>query len=100
MLRKVALLVIPGLAPFEFGVICEVFGLDRSDTGGPKFDFTIMTADPGPVRTSLGFDIMVANGLEAAADADLIAVPAHGFDAVDERFLEGSARPRLAAPGC
>lgn len=88
MLRKVVLLVIPGLAPFEFGVICEVFGIDRSDSGGPRFDFTIATADPGPIRTSLGFDITVAAGLDAAADADLIAVPAHGFEAVDERFLE------------
>ncbi|CAN5403841.1 helix-turn-helix domain-containing protein [soil metagenome] len=88
MLRKVVLLVIPGLAPFEFGVVCEVFGLDRSDTGGPKFDFAIATADPGPVRTSLGFDIMVSEGLDVASDADLIAVPAHGFEAVDERFLD------------
>lgn len=87
MLNKVVLLAIPGVAPFEFGVICEVFGIDRSATGGPTFDFTISTADPGPVPTSLGFDIHIENGLDAAAEADLVAVPAHGLGRVDERYL-------------
>jgi transcriptional regulator GlxA family with amidase domain len=87
MLNKVVLLAIPGVAPFEFGVICEVFGIDRSNSGGPVFDFTVATADPGPVPTSLGFDLVVNTGLGVAADADLIAVPAHNTDTVDERFL-------------
>jgi transcriptional regulator GlxA family with amidase domain len=88
MLNKVVLLALPGVAPFEFGVVCEVFGIDRSETGGPRFDFTISTAVPGPVRTSLGFDMMIAAGLDAAADADLIAVPAHAIDHIDEAYLE------------
>ena len=88
VLKKVVLLALPGVAPFEFGVVCEVFGIDRSDMGGPSFDFTIATATPGPVRTSLGFDMMIENGLESAADADLIAVPAHEFDNIDEAYLE------------
>jgi transcriptional regulator GlxA family with amidase domain len=88
MLKKVVLLAIPGVAPFEFGVICEVFGIDRSEHGGPVFDFTIATATPGPVRTNLGFDIVIETGLEDAADADLIAVPAHETGHVDEAFLE------------
>lgn len=87
MLKKVVLLALPGVAPFEFGVICEVFGIDRVSTGGPAFDFTIATADPGPVRTSLGFDMTIPTGLDVAADADLIAVPAHTMGSVDERFL-------------
>ncbi|GGK95499.1 putative transcription regulator, AraC family protein [Salinibacterium xinjiangense] len=88
MLRKIVLLALPGVAPFEFGVICEVFGVDRSDSGGPRFDFTIATADPGPVRTSLGYDMIIDAGLDAASDADLIAVPVHAIDHVDERYLE------------
>ncbi len=88
MLRKVALLAIPGTAPFEFGVICEVFGIDRSDSGGPVFDFSIVTATPGKVATSLGFDLVIENDLGGAADADLVAVPAHSIEAVDERYLE------------
>ena len=88
MLKKVVLLAIPGVAPFEFGVVCEVFGVDRSESGGPKFDFSIATADPGPVPTSLGYDMTIANDLSIAADADLIAVPAHTIEQVDERFLQ------------
>ena len=88
MLNKVVLMAIPGVAPFEFGVICEVFGIDRSSSGGPAFDFTIATADPGPVRTSLGYDMIIKTDLSVAADADLIAVPAHEIVPVDERFLQ------------
>ena len=88
MLTKIVLLAIPGTAPFEFGVICEVFGIDRSEMGGPTFDFTIATADPGPVPTSLGFTIQIENDLAVAADADLVAVPAHAIEAIDERYLQ------------
>ncbi|CAN5162125.1 helix-turn-helix domain-containing protein [soil metagenome] len=88
MLNKVVLLAIPGVAPFEFGVVCEVFGIDRSASGGPTFDFTIATAVPGPVPTSLGFDMTIGTGLEAAADADLLAVPAHRIDDIDPRYLD------------
>lgn len=88
VLRSVALVALPGLAPFEFGVVCEVFGIDRRDHGGPAFDFTIVTADPGPVRTSLGFDMVITEGLAAAETADLIAVPAHPIGAADERVLD------------
>ena len=88
MLQKIVVLAIPGTAPFEFGVICEVFGVDRTDSGGPTFDFHIVTADPGPVEMSLGFSINVPDDLSAAADADLIAVPAHYRGVVDERYLD------------
>jgi transcriptional regulator GlxA family with amidase domain len=88
MLKNVVLLAIPGVAPFEFGVVCEVFGIDRSDTGGPQFDFTIATATPGPVETSLGYDMVITQDLSVAAHADLIAVPAHRIEAIDERFLD------------
>ncbi|MFC5503377.1 GlxA family transcriptional regulator [Lysinimonas soli] len=92
MLKKVVLIALPEVAPFEFGVVCEVFGIDRSDSGGPTFDFTIATAQPGPVRTSLGYDMVIENDLSAAADADLIAIPAHHIrghaDGTDPRVLE------------
>jgi len=88
VLKKIVLIALPGVAPFEFGVICEVFGIDRSDSGGPQFDFTIATAEPGPVRTSLGFDMTIEHDLAIAAEADLIAVPAHTWEDVDERFLQ------------
>ena len=77
MLKKIVCVAIPGMAPFEFGVICEVFGIDRSEHGGPAFDFHVVTAVPGALRTKIGFDIVVRDDLSAAADADLIAIPAY-----------------------
>jgi transcriptional regulator GlxA family with amidase domain len=90
VLKKVVCLVLPGTAPFEFGVVCEVFGIDRSAMGGPSFEFHVATADPGPIPTSLGFTMSIENDLSIAADADLIAVPAHliGTETIDERYLE------------
>ncbi|KQR10478.1 GlxA family transcriptional regulator [Cellulomonas sp. Leaf334] len=80
MLRSVAVIVLPNVAPFELGVACEVFGIDRRDTGGPAFDFTICGVEPGIVRTKDAghFSIVVEHGLEATRDVDLVVVPAYG----------------------
>ena len=52
-LKSVSALVLDGLAIFEFGVICEVFGIDRSADGVPNFDFKVCGPEPGkPVTTS------------------------------------------------
>jgi transcriptional regulator GlxA family with amidase domain len=97
MLSKVALLAIPGLQPFEFSVVCEVFGIDRSDQGGPAFDLRIVTKDPGPVRMNLsddgarGFDMIVDDDLSFAAEADLVVITGRGGSrggAVDEAYLD------------
>ena len=88
MLKKIVLLALPGMAPFEFGVICEVFGIDRSAMGGPAFDFTIATTTPGRVPTNMGFDIVIEQDLSVAADADLVAVPAHPLTGFDPAVLQ------------
>ena len=41
------LLALSGVAPFEFGVICELFGIDRFDEEGASFNFIIATAAAG-----------------------------------------------------
>ena len=89
MLNTIACIAVPHMAPFEFGVICEVFGIDRRDHGGPTFDFHIVAADPGPISTKLGFDVVVHENLDIAYSADLVAVPASLIDApVDPRIIE------------
>lgn len=77
MLRTVSALVLDGLAPFEFGVICEVFGIDRTADGVPNFDFKICGPVAGmPVRTSVGASVVPDHDLSALRGADLVAVPA------------------------
>lgn len=89
MLRKVAVLAMPGMAVFEFGVFCEVFGIDRHDDGVPSFDFRVVAADPGPLPFPHGMTLDVPNGLDVAADADLVAVPALPVgDRADPRVLD------------
>lgn len=77
MLRSVSVLVLDRLAVFEFGVICEVFGIDRSADGVPNFDFKVCGLEAGkPVRTSVGASLTPDHDLSALAGADLVAVPA------------------------
>lgn len=76
MLTNVAALVYDGVAPFELGVLCEAFGIDRTDEGIPPIDFAVCGPDPGPVPTSVGFSINVDEGLDRLETADLIGVPA------------------------
>jgi transcriptional regulator GlxA family with amidase domain len=77
MIKSVSALVLDGLAVFEFGVICEVFGIDRSADGVPNFDFKICGPEPGkPVRTSVGASLTPDHGLDALIGADLVAIPA------------------------
>ena len=76
MLKKVAVIAMPGMAVFEFGVFCEVFGIDRTEDGVPAIDFHVVAADPGPLAFRHGMTLAVPDGLDVAADADLLAVPA------------------------
>jgi transcriptional regulator GlxA family with amidase domain len=76
-LENIAVLVPDGVAAFELGVLCEVFGSDRSADGFPSYDFGLARATPGPVSTGSGFDILVEHGLDRLECADLVAVPAY-----------------------
>src|SRR5258708_14668892 len=77
MFKSVSALVLPGLAPFEFGVICEVFGIDRSADGVQNFDFRVCGPEAGePLRMSIGASITPDHDFSALVGADLVAVPA------------------------
>jgi len=76
MLRNVAVVVLNQFHPFEFGVICEVFGIDRSAEGLPVYDFAVVAGEPGPLQSSNDFTLQARFGLERLAGADLIALPA------------------------
>ena len=75
-LTSVAVVVGERIAGFELGILCQVFGLDRSDEELPVYDFAICTPRPGAVHTTSGFSVQVAHGLERLAEADIVAVPA------------------------
>jgi AraC family transcriptional activator FtrA len=78
MLRSVAVPLIDGVAPFEFGLLCEVFGVDRTEEGVPLVDFRVCGEYPNqPVPTGIrGVSITPEYGFDAMHDADLVALPA------------------------
>ncbi|MEV5435431.1 helix-turn-helix domain-containing protein [Streptomyces sp. NPDC052682] len=76
MLQNVAAVLLDGVNPFELGVVCEVFGTDRSDDGLPVYDFAVASAEGPALRSDTGFSLRVDHGLDRLESADLIAVPA------------------------
>ncbi|TCK25089.1 helix-turn-helix domain-containing protein [Pseudonocardia endophytica] len=89
MLRSVSALVMDRLAVFEFGVITEVFGLDRSDDGLPVFDFKVCGPRAGePLSSPSGLQIVPPYGLDALAGADLVAVGATGLREFEPEVLD------------
>ncbi len=90
-MKTVAVIVQDGFAPFEFGVACEAFGLDRTDDGIPNFDFRVVTPEPGAVTSKLGFSLNVDDDLSFAYEADLVVVsptPREYWPNTDERVLD------------
>ncbi|MCF7548304.1 helix-turn-helix domain-containing protein [Pseudonocardia sp. WMMC193] len=97
MLRSVAVLVLDRLAVFEFGVLCEVFGLDRSDDGLPVLDYRVCGVEAGkPVSTSGGVQVIPEHGLDGLAGADLVAVPATGLREYPEEALQALRQAEAA----
>jgi len=90
VLRNVAVVVLNGFLPFEFGTICEVFGIDRSDDGLPSYDFAVVAGETPPLRSHNDFTMQPSRGLDRLEEADLIALPAVGDERLgeDPRFPE------------
>lgn len=101
MISSIAVIVLPDVSFFEFGIICEVFGVDRSDfgVGLPAFDFRVCTPDPGLLPTSAGVALQVDGDLSGVEDADLVimapfpsthSVPATVLDALRDADRRGA----------
>jgi len=74
--RRVALVVYDGLAMFEFGVACDVFGTDWSaDCGVSWYQFAVCAVGPAAVTVEGGYELQVRSGLGVLRGADTIIVP-------------------------
>jgi len=73
----VAALIAHGVAPFELGVACEVFGIQRPELVDPWYRFVVCSADRPPIRSSWGsFSLVDVSPLRALDRADTIVIPA------------------------
>jgi transcriptional regulator GlxA family with amidase domain len=86
-LNKVVTLIFPGIHPFEFGVACEAFGLDRSDDGLPVYDFYVASENSDPVPTYNSFTITTEHRFGEADDADLVIVSAGNTSEVPDAVV-------------
>ncbi|CAN5138840.1 helix-turn-helix domain-containing protein [soil metagenome] len=75
MIKNVAVIAQPGVEAFGLGVLCEVWAEpDHPEDACPTFDFAVCTPTPGRIKGMSGFDIVVDNGLDRVAEADLVAL--------------------------
>ena len=77
-MRSVVALVGERVAAFELGIVCQVFGLDRSDDGPARVRLRRVRArTPGEVPTTSGFTVRVdRTAWTGSRAADLVTVPA------------------------
>ncbi|GAB1689152.1 GlxA family transcriptional regulator [Krasilnikovia sp. M28-CT-15] len=79
MLERVAVIALPETAVFELGVLCELFGYDRTAEGLPGYDFAVCSPGGRPVRSHAGFSITTSHDLTPVESADLVAVAPYGY---------------------
>ena len=84
MLQNVAFVVLNRFPSFEFGVVCEIFGIDRTGDGLPRYDFAVVAGEEGPLRSEHGLALTDAHGLDRLAEADLVVM-----SAIDQQLREG-----------
>lgn len=71
----VVVLAYDGLCTFEFGIAVEIFALPRPEMGEEWYRFAVAGVDPGELRATGGFRLVVDGGLELLSDAGTIIVP-------------------------
>ncbi|RFU87801.1 helix-turn-helix domain-containing protein [Streptomyces triticagri] len=75
--HTVAVVAYDGMAPFELGVVVEVFGLARPELGErPWYELKVCAQEPGrQLRVVGGFSVRAEHGLDVLASADTVIVP-------------------------
>ncbi|MDL4814228.1 GlxA family transcriptional regulator [Actinomadura opuntiae] len=72
--HRVVALLNPPQSPFELACAAEVFGTVRQDAPAP-YTFRICAERAGPLRTTVGYTMLVDAGLEALQEADTVIIP-------------------------
>lgn len=83
--HRVGALAFDGMAPFELGVVVEVFGLPRPELGDLDwYALDVCAENPNPstpLDTVGGFGLVARHGLDRLAAADTLIVPGQRIDA-------------------
>lgn len=102
----VVALLYDGLCTFEFGIVAEIFGLERPEMGVGWYRFASFPVDEGPMRPHGGIVVEASDSAATIDQADLIVVPGwRGADApvpetLCERLRAAHARGARLASIC
>lgn len=94
--HRIAVVAFDRISPFHMSVPCVVFG--QEGTREPGYQVDVCAAEPGPLRTTAGFDLHVVHGLELLEQAQTIIVPSWRDadeappDALSEALITAHAR--------
>jgi AraC family transcriptional activator FtrA len=72
--REVAVAVVEPVPMFELGVVCEVFGLDRSELGLPAYGFSVCGPRVRALRSTSGVPVTPTASYAGLRRADLVVV--------------------------
>ncbi len=75
MPRHIAVLAFDGISAFHLSVPHMVFGEDRQEIGLPRYVISVCAVKPGIIRSSMGLEMKVRNGLAALDKADMVIIP-------------------------
>lgn len=74
--HRIACLAYDGLAPFEIGVVTEIFALPRPELDVDSwYSFALCAERPGALRAVGGFQLVVRRGLRGLERADTVIIP-------------------------
>lgn len=74
-MRTAAVLAFPGISPFHLSVPLMVFGGVGVRSVEAAYRVVTVAEEPGAIRTAAGLDLVVGEGLDALAGADLVVIP-------------------------
>lgn len=87
-MHRIAVIAVPPVTVFDLSIPELVFSHVLVD-GSPGYEVVVCTPDPGVVESGSSLGVVVAHGLEAAADADTVMVTGtHARKDVDGRVID------------
>ena len=89
-ISTIAVLMFSGVPMFETSVPISVFGMDRTNSGAPKFTLLTVAAEDGPLHSTAGIQIRAPYVLDDLGDAGIVVIPSWRGpqEPVPERCLE------------
>lgn len=74
-MKRVGVIALPGTRTFDIAVVSEVWGIDRTQYGLPRFELRICMPDGTPIRLSPLGALAPTHSLSGLSSCDLIVVP-------------------------